>query len=121
MPTDSAQAFAVFGALAWFCSIAFAVLKGRDLVAKAALEAVGSIEGRGIVLTITNEKHTRVEDKLDALAKSVDALAVRLEGRIDAMTVKLESGLSRLDADARDLDIRMARVEENHASHREQR
>lgn len=56
-------------------TIVVAILKGRDMIAKAALEAVGSLEGRSVVLAITNEKHDRIEEKLDVLSEKLDVLA----------------------------------------------
>lgn len=56
-------------------TIVVAILRGRDLVARVALEAVGSIEGRNVVLAITGEKHGRIEEKLDKIEEKLDILA----------------------------------------------
>lgn len=97
---------------AWGISFIATVLKGRDLVEKIALNALKSAEGREAVLSITGEKHDRIEEKLDTLAKTVDSLATRLEGRIDQMGAKLEARLEKLDASAHEMDLRLTRVEE---------
>ena len=118
---DGAQIAAVVAILGWLATVAFAVLKGRDLVAKITLEAVGGIEGRAIVHAIVNEKYGRIEEKLDTLATSVNGMAQRLEGRIDAMSNKLEAQLARLDADARDVEVRLALIEDKRGGRREER
>ena len=66
-------------------TIIVAVLRGRELVAQAALDAVGSLEGRAIVLAITNEKHDRIEEKLDSIQGKLDVLA----SAVSSMTVRL--------------------------------
>lgn len=118
---DATFVVAVVAALGWVLTIAVAVLKGRELVARAALDAVGSIEGRNVVLTITNEKHSRVEEKLDALASSVNGMAARIETQMREMSTELKAQLARLDADARDLDVRLAVIEDKRGARREEK
>ena len=97
--------------IAWGVSAITTVLKGRDLVEKIALSALKSADGREAVLSITGEKHDRIEEKLDALTKTVDALATRLEGRIDQMGAKLEARHEKIDASAHEMDVRLTKVE----------
>lgn len=118
---DGTQVIATVAILGWLGTVVFAVLKGRDLVAKMALEAVGSIEGRTVVHAIVTEKYGRIEEKLDSLASSVAGMGQRLEGRIDAMSNKLEAQLARLDADARDVEVRLALIEDKRGGRREER
>ena len=82
---DATLVVAVIAATGWLTTLVFAILKGREMVARAALEAVGSIEGRAVILAITNEKHSRIEEKLDSIQEKLDALASNVMG----MTVRL--------------------------------
>jgi len=66
-------------------TIIVAILKGRDMVTRAALDAVGSLEGRAIVMAISNEKHDRIEEKLDTIEEKLDVLA----SSVTSMTVRL--------------------------------
>lgn len=75
MSTDTANLLTVLSILTSIGTIVVAILRGRDMIAKAALEAVGSLEGRSIVLSITNEKHDRIEEKLDKIEEKLDVLA----------------------------------------------
>lgn len=61
-------------------TIAVAILRGREIVAKTALEAVGSLEGRAVILAITGEKHDRIEEKLDNIQGKLDSLATIVNG-----------------------------------------
>lgn len=117
MPPDTALVASIVAVLAWLLSLALAVLKGRDAVARISLDALGSIEGRGVVLTITGDKNARIEEKLDALAKAMDGLGKRIE----SMSDKLQNQLSTLDAEARDLQVRMAVLEGKRGFAREER
>ena len=85
MQVDLATVLSAFGLVTSLGTIVMAVLRGREMVAKAALEAVGSLDGRNIVMAITDEKHDRVaeklasiDSKLDALTTSVNGMAIRL-------------------------------------------
>lgn len=121
MPAEWRDVAAVVGVLAWLGTIVVAVLRGRELVAKMALSAIGSLEGRSVVLAITSDKHGRIEEKLDTLVRSLDGMAVRLEGRIDQMTSKIETQLTRLDADTREMEVRLAVLEQRGVFAREER
>lgn len=112
MPAEWQNAASVFGVLAWLVTIVVAVLRGREMVAKMALAAIGSLEGRAVVLAITSDKHGRIEEKLDTLVRTLDGMALRLEGRIDQMTAKIETQLTRLDADTREMEVRLAVLEQ---------
>lgn len=85
MAADTASLLTIFSILTSVGTIAVAVARGREMVAKAALDAVGSLEGRAIVLAITNEKHDRIEEKLDSIQGKLDVLASAVAG----MTVRL--------------------------------
>lgn len=74
MSQDMHSLLTVLSIVSSIGTIVIAILRGRSLVAKAALDAVGSLEGRSIVLAITNEKHDRVEEKLDKIEAKLDAL-----------------------------------------------
>lgn len=78
MQSDTHQLLTVLSILISLGTIAFSIWKGRDIVAKAALEALGSLEGRNIVVAITTEKHDRVEEKLDKIEAKLDALTTAM-------------------------------------------
>ena len=90
--------FSIFSSIG---TVAFAVLKGRDMVGKAALEAVGSLEGRGVVLNIVAEKQSRIEEKLDTLTHSVNG-----------MTTELRTQMHQMSNEVRDLTVRIAVIED---------
>jgi hypothetical protein len=96
---------------AWVVSFAWGVLKARDWVETVALNALKSGEGRTVMVDAVSDRHSRVEDKLDALTQHVTSIADRLEGRIEAVAVRMESRLDRLDKDAHQLDVRLSIVE----------
>lgn len=112
---------AVFTGLGWIVSVAVAAIKSKDWVEDVALRVIKSAEGRKAVLEATTEKHDRVEEKLDALSKSVAGLGTRLETQMTAMFSRLEAAISRLDKDARDLEIRLAVIEDQRGARREER
>ncbi len=109
METSMVVALASLGA--WAVSFAVGVLKARDWVESVALAAMKSGEGRSIVTEAVQERHTRVEDKMDALAKSLEVMTDRLETRIDALATRMESRLDRLDKDTHAIDVRVSVIE----------
>lgn len=88
-------------------------LKGREWVKQTALEAVESQVGRNTILAIAAEKHLRIEDKLDQMCHSIDAVAKRLETRIDTMQSQMTQQISKLDAETRQLEMRLVRIEQH--------
>lgn len=107
---DGTQVVATVAILGWLGTVVFAVLKGRDLVAKMALEAVGSIEGRSVVLGIVSDKQSRIEEKLDALTHSVNG-----------MTTELRTQMHQMSNEVRDLTVRIAIIEDRRGIVREER
>lgn len=85
MSPDTAGVLTILSIVISIGTIVVAVIRGREMVAKAALEAVGSLEGRAVVLSITNEKHDRIEEKLDSIQDKLHALTTAVSG----MTVRL--------------------------------
>ena len=111
MTLSVAVGVAVATSLGWLVSIATMVIKGKDWVESTALRVIESAEGRDAVLRIVADKNDRIESQLEAMTKSLDGMAARLEARIDAMSSKLETRLDRLDKDAHGLDKRMSLLE----------
>jgi hypothetical protein len=107
---------AVFTSLGWALSVAVAALKGKAWIEDTALRTIKSAEGRAAVLEITNDRHASIDLKLDSMARALEMLATRLEGRIDQMGAKLEAKLDRLDRDTHSLDKRLAVLEHNDTS-----
>lgn len=83
-------------------------LKGRAWVRDTALEAIESQAGRTTILAIAAERHLRIEDKLDSLAASVGALGAR----IDTHQTSLQQQIAKLDAETRQLEVRLVRIEQ---------
>ena len=110
MQVELSTVLAGFSILSSIGTIAVAVLKGRDMVAKAALEAVGGIDGRNIVLSIVAEKQSRIEEKLDALTHSVNG-----------MTTELRTQMHQMSNEVRDLTVRIAIIEDRRGIVREER
>lgn len=92
-------------------SVIVAVLKARDWVEGVALAALKSGAGRAAIAEVMQERHSRVEDKMDALAKSLEIVADRLETRIDALATRMEARLDRLDKDTHAIDVRLSVIE----------
>ena len=109
METSLVVALASLGA--WLLSFAVGVLKARDWVEAVALSAMKSGAGRSIVTDAVQERHTRLEDKIDALTKSLETVATRLETRMEAMATRVEARLDRLDKDMHAVDVRLSVVE----------
>jgi hypothetical protein len=109
METSLVVALASLGA--WVVSFAVGVLKARDWVESVSLSAMKSGAGRSIVNEAVQERHTRVEDKMDALAKSLESVADRLETRIEALAARMETRLDRLDKDTHAIDVRLSVIE----------
>lgn len=114
MPDLSVAAMmALSGAVGGIVSMFTVPLKYRGFVVRTALEAVESQQGRNLILAIAAERQLRIEDKLDQLNRSVDAVAKRLESRIDQMQANMTQQISKVDAEARQLEVRLVRIE-NH-------
>jgi len=92
-------------------SVIVMVLKARDWVEAVALSALKSGSGRAAVAEVMQERHSRVEDKMDALAKSLESVADRLETRIEALATRMDSRLDRLDKDTHAIDVRLSVIE----------
>lgn len=109
MDTPTIVSYASLGA--WAISFAWGVLRARDWVEKVALGALKSGEGRSVMVDAVSDRHTRVEDKLDALQHNLESIADRLEERIEAVAIRMETRLDRLDKDAHQLDVRLSVIE----------
>ena len=109
---------AVATCLGWLVSTAVAVVKGKDWLEDIALRILRSAEGRSAVLAITSDQNSHVDQRLDQLTRAVDLLGARLEGRMEAISQKMDTRLERLDTDARNLDKRMFGIEDK-VSHKE--
>jgi len=83
-------------------------LKGRTWVRDVALEAIESQSGRTTILAIAAERHLRIEDKLDSLVASMGALGTR----IDTHQTALQQQIAKLDAETRQLEVRLVRIEQ---------
>lgn len=92
-------------------SVVVAVLKARDWVEGVALSSLKSGAGRAAINEVVQERHSRVEDKMDALAKSLESMGGRLETRIDALATRMEARLDRLDKDTHQIDVRLSVIE----------
>lgn len=92
-------------------SVIVAVLKARDWVEAVALSALKSGAGRAVIAEAVQERQSRAEDKMDALAKSLESVADRLETRIEALSVRMEARLDRLDKDTHAIDVRLSIIE----------
>lgn len=107
----------VVSLLGFLLSLSIGALKARVWVKETAIEAIQSQEGRSNVLAIAADRQVRIEDKLDALGRSVDSVANRLESRIDNMQTNMTSQISKLDAETRQLEVRLVRIEQNGGRH----
>jgi nitrate/nitrite-specific signal transduction histidine kinase len=92
-------------------SVIVAVLKARDWVEAVALAALRSGAGRAAVSEVVQDRQSRAEDKMDALAKSLESVADRLETRIEALATRMDSRLDRLDKDTHAIDVRLSVIE----------
>ena len=92
-------------------SFVVATVRVRAWLDKAVLETIDSGPGRRSITTIAAERQARIEDKLDALGRSMDSVATRLEHRIDTLQTQVTTQISKLDAETRQLEIRLARIE----------
>jgi len=107
-----AVGIAVATCLGWLVSTAVAVVKGKDWLEDIALRVLKSAEGRSAVLAITSDQNSHVDQRLDQLTRAVDLLGARLEGRMEAISQKMDTRLERLDTDARSLDKRLFVIED---------
>ena len=87
------------------------VLKAREWIESVALNAMRSGEGREIVVDSMRDRHTRVEDKIDVLTRSVGSMTDRLEVRIEQLSVRMESRLDRFDKEQHQIDVRLSVIE----------
>jgi len=118
MPDLPASALMALSALVGGIVSMFAMpLKYRTYIVRTALEAIESQQGRNAILAIAAEKQLRIEDKLDTLASSVGAMGNRVESRIDAMQTTIQQQISKLDAETRQLEMRLVRIEQNGGRH----
>lgn len=104
-------ALSVGSLLTTLAAFLLGVLKARDWIESVALNAMKSGEGRSIVVDAVSERHTRVEDKIDALTASVSAMTDRLEVRIEQLSVRMEARLDRLDKEQHQIDVRLSVIE----------
>lgn len=95
----------------WGVSVVVGVLKARDWVEGVALAAMKSGAGRSIVTESVQDRHTRLEDKIDSLTKSVENVADRLEKRLESVAARMEARLDRLDKDTHAIDVRLSVIE----------
>ena len=92
-------------------TVIVSVLKARDWVESVALAALKSGAGRAAVSEVVQDRQSRAEDKMDALAKSLESVADRLETRIEALATRMDSRLDRLDKDTHAIDVRLSVIE----------
>lgn len=92
-------------------TVIVSVLKARDWVEAVALSALKSGAGRAAVSEVVQDRQSRAEDKMDALAKSLESVADRLETRIEALATRMDSRLDRLDKDTHAIDVRLSVIE----------
>lgn len=88
-------------------SIVVAVLKARDWVEGVALAALKSGAGRAVIAEATQDKYSRVEDKLDTLARRLEEVVARIDG----LSRKVEERMDRLDREVNGMAIRVAVLE----------
>ena len=108
---ETSLAVALVSLVAWIVSFAVGVLKARDWIENVSLAAMKSGAGRSIVNDTVQERHSRVEDKIDVLTHSLESVADRLETRIEALATRMEARLDRLDKDMHAIDVRLSIVE----------
>jgi hypothetical protein len=108
---------AVSGALGGLASMFAMPLQYRRYIVRTALEAIESQQGRSAILAIAAEKQLRIEDKLDGLASSVGSMTSRVESRIDTMQSTIQQQIAKLDAETRQLEMRLVRIEQNGGRH----
>ena len=101
----------VISFLGFLLSLLVGAIKARAWVKETAIEAIQSQEGRSNVLAIAADRQARIEDKIDQLGRSVDSVANRLEHRIDTMQSNMTAQISKLDAETRQLEARLVRIE----------
>jgi|GEM_PF-3617043 hypothetical protein len=88
-------------------SIVVAVLKARDWVEGVALAALKSGAGRAVIAEATQDKYSRVEDKLDTLARRLEEVVARIDG----LSRKVEERMDRLDREVNSMTVRVAVLE----------
>lgn len=111
MDHQAVIALTVVNLLAWLATFAVGVLKARDWVEAVSLAAMKSGAGRAIVTESVQERHSRVEDKIDSLNKNLESMADRLETRIESLAARMETRLDRLDKDTHAIDVRLSVIE----------
>ena len=80
------------------------ILKGQDYVEKATLKVLRSEDGRDAMLRVVRD---HIDVKLDALGKSLEDVARRIE----TMSTKLERRLDKLDQDMQTMNVRVTLLE----------
>lgn len=92
-------------------SFVVATVRVKAWLSKTVLETLDSRAGRDSIAAVAAERQARIEDKLDALSKGMDTVATRVESRIDALQAQVTAQISKLDAETRQLEIRLVRIE----------
>lgn len=94
-------------------SFVVATVRVKAWLAQAVIETMESRKGRSSIAEIADERQARIEGKLDGLAKGVSEMGTRVEARIDTMQQQMTQQIAKLDAETRQLEIRLVRIE-NH-------
>ena len=94
-------------------SFIVATVRVKAWLSQTVLETLESRAGRDSIAAVAVERQARIEDKLDGLAKGLGEVVTRLEARIDSMQAHMTTQIAKLDAETRQLEIRLVRIE-NH-------
>lgn len=94
-------------------SFIVATVRVKAWLAETVLETMTSRQGRNSIAEVADERQARIEGKLDGLARGVTEMGTRVEARIDAMQTQMTAQIAKLDAETRQLEIRLVRIE-NH-------
>lgn len=94
-------------------SFIVATVRVKAWLAKTVLETLDSRAGRDSIAAVAAERQARIEDKLDGLSRGLTDVLTRLESRIDTLQAQMTAQISKLDAETRQLEIRLVRIE-NH-------
>lgn len=94
-------------------SFVVSTMRVKAWLAKTVLETMESRAGRDSIASVAAERQVRIEDKLDTLARGVKDMGGQLASRIDVMQTQMTAQIAKLDAETRQLEIRLVRIE-NH-------
>lgn len=94
-------------------SFIVATVRVKAWLAQTVIETMESRQGRSSIAEIADERQARIEGKLDGLARGVTEMGTRVEARIDTMQQQMTQQIAKLDAETRQLEIRLVRIE-NH-------